>query len=139
MTSKKKGEKAMKKQEALKRMEILKLSKEVRDAFEQKQQLYLSTAAGAMPMNNPEWVKLIKKIEKEYGILVYHTIFHTTMFGVHLVLMYVGSEEDEWEIERDGIEKGYTYAYVENLYEPDYSEFGSIRVLPYKNGLLRTE
>ena len=61
------------------------------------------------------------------------------MFGVHLVLMYVGSEEDEWEIERDGIEKGYTYAYVENLYEPDYSEFGSIHVLPYKNGLMRTE
>lgn len=129
----------MKKQEALKRMEALRLGKEIREAFEKKQQLYLSTVAGALPMNNPKWMKLIKKVEKKYDILVYHTIFHTTMFSEHLVLMYVGSEESEWEIERDEIEKGYTYAYVENLYEPDYSEFGPIRVIPYKNGLMRAE
>lgn len=129
----------MKKQEALKRMEALRLGKEIREAFEKKQQLYLSTVTGALPMNNPKWMKLIKKIEKKYDILVYHTIFHTTMFSEHLVLMYVGSEEGEWEIERDEIEKGYTYAYVENLYEPDYSEFGPIRVIPYKNGLMRAE
>ena len=129
----------MKKQEALKRMEALRLGKEIREAFEKKQQLYLSTVAGDMPMNNPKWMKLIKKVEKKYDILVYHTIFHTTMFSEHLVLMYVGSEESEWEIERDEIEKGYTYAYVENLYEPDYSEFGPIRVIPYKNGLMRAE
>ena len=82
--------------------------------------------------------KAVKKIEEEYGILVYMVIHNRTEFGELLSMIYVSKHKDEWEYDRDDMEQGYAYAYVKNLDDDLSSEYGMIGVQMRYGGLVRT-
>ena len=82
--------------------------------------------------------KYVEKFEKTYGAVVYHVIHSNTEFGELLSFLFVGKDEDEWEMDRDDINEGYAFAYVENVTCPDCSEFGTIGIKPQVGGIVRT-
>ena len=90
-------------------------------------------------MNTYKEVKdKIKKFENEYNATVYHLIHNYTEFGELYSFLYVSNNEEEWEDDNADIRDGYTIAYVWNVDEEDFSEFGSIRVKSVFGGLVRT-
>ena len=133
------------KQEALKRMQALQLMNEVRKDFRDNDRVYYSERQSAFFNavlywldNNNEFVKIVKEFEKKTNALVYHCQLTHFEFGDCLSLLYVSAEEDEWEMENNDLNEGYPLAYVVNLDNESYSEFGSIGVRPSMGGIVRT-
>lgn len=139
------------KEEAVKRLEILKskgLMPCVKRAFDTKKQtIYYSEfngLGGALYFFNEtggakqEWIDLVKKFEEDYGALVYHITHEYTSFGELLDLFFVSKYEEEWNYDRNDLYNGYSYAYVINLSEPLFSEFGTIGYKTFGGGLIRT-
>ena len=139
------------KEEAVKRLEILKskgLMPCVKRAFDTKKQtIYYSEfngLGGALYFFNEtggakqEWIDLVKKFEEDYGALVYHITHEYTSFGELLDLFFVSKYEEEWNYDRNDLYNGYSYAYVINLSEPSFSEFGTIGYKTFGGGLIRT-
>ena len=135
-----------KKEEAVWRMEKLGLMKKIIGEFKRSDTLYYSerTPLGGILYwmdNEPEWGKLVKKFEQEFDALVYHATHEYTEFGELLDLLfipdYTDADTEEWESDRRDMEDGYVYAYVINLSEPMFSEFGTIVVKERAGGLVR--
>lgn len=131
-------------EEAIKRLKLLKVSKNVLEEFKESQRLYYSERQNKFfdgilfwLDNNPEYVKVVKGFESHFGGLVYHAQLVHTQFGDLLSLLYVSKHEEEWKEDLEIIEEGYVIAYVYNL---DYTEgeFGSIGVEPKNGGIGRT-
>lgn len=80
---------------------------------------------------------VINDFEKKHNVLVYHVQLSHTDFGDCYSLLYVSSEKEEWNMDRDDIKIGYPLAYVWNKTIPEYSEFGYIGVRPSMGGLER--
>ena len=89
-------------------------------------------------INDKEVKDKIKKFENEYNATVYHLIHNYTEFGELYSFLYVSNNEEEWEDDNADIRDGYAIAYVWNVDEEDFSEFGSIRVKSVFGGLVRT-
>lgn len=89
-------------------------------------------------VEDAKWKEIISQFEKKYDALVYHVIYSHTNLGDMLSLLYVSDDIEEWGMDRDAIKDDYTYAYVENLDNPVFSEIGSIGIKPYLGGVLRT-
>ena len=96
--------------------------------------------------NEPEWEKKVREIEKDFDIMVYHLTHEHTEFGELLTMLYVSSDEEEWEFDNacidhpawnDGTKM--VYAYVYNLTYPLFSEFGTVGIKEVAGGLIRTE
>ena len=51
--------------------------------------------------------------------------------------LYVSKYKEEWEMDVNDLGEGYPVVYVENLEDPECSEFGSIRIFPNGDGLIR--
>lgn len=81
--------------------------------------------------------EMVRKIEEEYGGLVYHCIRCESYFGRLFNMLYVSKYEDEWEYDNMRIGQSLVFAYVENLSDPICSEFGSIEVVKNNGGLIR--
>lgn len=127
------------KEEALARMKALKLHKNVINEFKNEDKLNVSYPPfGALYWANEDEMKLIKAAEEHYNILVYHAIRTETIFGSLLSMLYVSSYDEELEYDREDLEALCPHAYVENLSEPMFSEFGSIGIQPVAGGILRT-
>ena len=127
-----------KKQEALKRMRILRLHENAIAEFSQEGKLNLSEGGGILFWLNDEQEKAVRRIEQKYNILVYHVIRNFTSFGELLTMLYVSNDSEEWESDREDLKDGYTCAYVENLSDKYCSEFGGICFKPRFGGLVRT-
>lgn len=117
------------KQEAIERMKRLGISSTAISLFEEDGDIALSVnpyrlAYGIMP----EYKKLIDKWEAESGCMTYHAIYTVTRVGALLSLLFVSSNEVEWELDRENIDEGYPTAYVLNLNTPDFSGYGAISV-----------
>ena len=132
------------KQEALKRMGMLHIMKEVIDDFKQNNKLYYSERQNSFfnatlywVDNNPAWADLIKRFELKNGVLVYHCQLTHTEFGDLLSLLYVAKDEDEWSQERKDIETGEVFVKVVNLNEDLFSEYGYIGIKPSMGGITR--
>lgn len=52
--------------------------------------------------------------------------------------MYVKLDDEEWEIDDDGLEQNEALAYVWNKTTPQFSELGYIGIRPQIGGLVRT-
>ena len=135
------------KEEAVARLEILKskgLMGCVKRAFDTKKQtVYYSDYGGLFFFDDrggakQEWIDLVKKFEEDYGALVYHITHEYTSFGELLDLFFVSKYEEEWNYDRNDLYNGYSYAYVINLSEPLFSEFGTIGYKTFGGGLIRT-
>ena len=127
-----------KKQEAVARMKSLKLYPNIIREFEEKDVINLSENGGILYWLSDEQKQYVKEFEETYNTLVYHVIRNFTEFGELLTFLYVSDEQEEWEYDREDLKGGYTCAYVKNLDEDLFSEFGSVGIRMQFGGLVRT-
>ena len=141
------------KNEAVDRLKILVgqgLMKNVLTEFKNEDTLYYSDRCsfGGDPFGclywfeednsvNPEWIKKVNDAIEKYNLLVYH-ITHEMINGEDMLdLFYVSDNEEEWEYDRLDLGSKVTMAYVLNLANSDYSEFGYIGYNVSGGGLIR--
>lgn len=131
-----------KKAEAIKRMKVLKLHKDVIDAFIENNRLYyserMSTRLDGVLYwldNHPEYCKIVQDFEKKHGYLVYHVhVAHTYDFGPILTILYVDNDSTRWEEDRTMLSKGHAFAYV---HSNNGGEFGYVGIKPMIGGISR--
>lgn len=123
--------------EAIKRMKALGLYPAVIKEFEEDGKLNLSEYNGILFHLNDDEKEMIKTWEQD-ECLVYHVIKSKTSFGLLYSLLYVSDTEEEWEMDFEDIKEYCPFVYVVNKTVPEYSEFGSITILPKNGGLVRT-
>lgn len=128
-----------KKEEAIKRMNVLGLFKPCIKAFTKYDELQLTEPTGGLYEfnDNAELNAKVKEFEEEYNALVYHVIHTYTQFGELFNFLYVSDYEEEWEMDNADIEDGYAVAYVWNKSDDWMSEIGSIVVRERFGGLVR--
>ena len=122
--------------QALERMKLLKLSKQCIDAFKDGN-VWESEGYGALYECNDKENEIIKQFEKEYEGLVYHMIHAKYEFGECYTMLYVSKHEDEWSDDIQDIKDGYALAYVKNVDDDTFSEFGSVAIKSQFGGLVR--
>ena len=94
--------------------------------------------------NEPEWEKIVKKVEEDFGIFVYALTHEHTGFGECLTMLFVPEDTETWEMDYEDVtSKGedgssIVMAYVYNLSNPIFSEFGSVGIKEAGGGLIRT-
>lgn len=123
-------------EQALKRMEMLKLDKQCINAFKDGN-VWESEGYGALYECNRKEKKIIKKFEQMSNGLAYHMIHNKFEFGECYTILYVSKYEDEWEQDLEDIKSGYVFTYVENIDDPICSEFGSVAIKSQFGGLVR--
>lgn len=126
-----------KKQEALDRMKMLNLFENAIRDFQQDNKVNMSEC-GFLYWLDDEQTKMVSEFETEHDALVYHVIHNYTEFGELLTFFYVSDHEEEWEYDRADLKDGYACAYVKNLDEDAFSEFGSVAFKEQFGGLVRT-
>lgn len=87
--------------------------------------------------NEEKYVNIVKEVEKEHNILVYHAILTPTTYGTILSLLYVSNSQEEWEYERKDLQEGLPIAYCINLSDVQMSEFGGIQIVGAMGGMKR--
>lgn len=135
-------DKEVQKQEAIKRMRILKLMPQIIKEFEKKDVVYYSerqnkffSATLYWLTNHQEYVEAVKKFEQETNSLVYHAQLTHTNIGDMLSLLYVSKYEEEWEREKEDLRRGETIAMVIN---GEIEDMGYIGLKPSMGGVTRT-
>ena len=126
-----------KKQEALERMKLLNIYPNAIKEFMQENTVNMSEC-GFLYWLDDEQKKMVSEFETEHNALVYHVIHNFTEFGELLTFFYVSDYEEEWKCDRADLKDGYACAYVKNLDEEAFSEFGSIAFKQQFGGLVRT-
>lgn len=127
------------KAEAVKYMGILKLDKRCIQAFKaKKQSVWMSSGPfGGLYEADEKLKNMIKDVETEHDIIVYHVIDGFVM-GMHCYSMLcVCKYPEEYEMNEEDLKDGYAFSYVLNVDAPDCSEFGTICVKPTFGGLRR--
>lgn len=126
-----------KKEEALSRMELIKLPSELIEDFKENGRVYCSgdLIYGSICQLNNATMAQIHKLEDEYGLLVYYSIIDNCYDYTMLSLLYVSAVESDWEDDRLMLENNQTIAYVHNLSVPEFSEFGTI-LMDNRDGIL---
>lgn len=119
------------------RMKLLKLSKNCINALLNDNTIYESENYGALYELNDKEMKIVEDFEKRTKCKVYHVIHSFAEFGELYNLLYVSPDTEEWEQDKQDIEQGYVFVYVENITDPMCSEFGTIYVKPSFGGLIR--
>lgn len=120
--------------EAVKRLKMLFEDSTVPDAFEKTGTVYLCDHPDGRPIPIPEeMMDDLRQLEKEHGLLVYLVIADSWSYSY----LYVSKYKEEWEMDVNDLGEGYPVVYVENLENPECSEFGSIRIFPNGDGLIR--
>lgn len=115
------------KEEALRRMRLLKLKRSVQREFEAKNKVYKSVEAELCELNQEE-KEFIEKWECQTGNKVYHVISNLSFLGVLFTMLYVPKNSDDWKWEKNELKKGYPMAYCRNLTYKECSEYGYIGI-----------
>ena len=118
-----------KKQEAIKRMKMLRIFPETIKQFDKGELVSRSEPPfGACYWFEGNDLAAIREFEEQYNAMVYFGIRSFTEFGVMDSLLYVSDHPDEWEMDREDLKNGECYAYVRNLDAPELSEIGMIGI-----------
>lgn len=125
------------KKEAIERMKILKLFKNVITDFKDDDRLNKSEDLGFLYWLYDEEEEMVKEFEKEHECVVYHVILSRTNIGIMYSLLYVSLDDEEWEEDRTDLQNGQVLAYVVNKAAPECSEIGYIGIKPQIGGLVR--
>ena len=128
----------IKKMEAVKRMEVMKIFTPAIKQFKKDGKVMVSEP----PLGGLYWVEdeletIIKKFEKENNALVYLVVRAFTNFGKMDSLLFIGDYEEEWEVENEDIKDGIVFSYTINYDMPDFSEMGSIGYRSIGGGIIR--
>ena len=130
-----------KKDEAVKRMNLLGIYPETIQQFEQDGYVSLSEPPfGAYFWVQGEDLERIRKFEDEYDALVYTVVRGRYQdIGVLDAYLFVGDKRDDWEDDIESFKRNEAFAYVYNRNDPWLSEFGFIGIkLGAGAGLVRT-
>lgn len=123
------------KDEAIERMELLQLHKNIIEDFKQSNKLNRSENAGTLYWLTDEEKKLVDDFEKENtGTLVYH-IIKTFTQDLEIVydLLYVTEDTEDWEIDREYLQDDLVLSYTIT----ENSERGFIKIKKLNGGLIR--
>ena len=125
----------IKKQEAIRRMKLMRLYPPIIRDFEESGVTYFCEGNGILYWlhNVPEWVQIVEKFQNRYNALVYLAEFSRTEFGRLLNLFYVSDSKAEWEADNDDLKAGYACCYVHNLDDEQCSEIGLIGLIGFKS------
>lgn len=125
------------KAEAIQRMRILRLYPITIKDFEKCGAIeYSFHTFGFYHLSGPEKYR-VHQFEKEHGYLVYYVIDSYTSIGRMLSYLYVSSNEEEWEQDRQDLKDGCPIVYVKNVDDEILSEFGSIGIELRNGGVIR--
>ena len=131
--------------EALLRMKALNIHENAIREFESEGMLNFSekgmifgVPVGVLYWLDEEESKMVKAWEQETGNMVYHVIKDHTTIGVMYSFLYVSTYTEEWERDREDLSEGYALAYVKNMENEDFSEYGGIGIKPCYGGVIRT-
>lgn len=134
----------LQKDEAIKRLEILKLHPNVLKEFKKEGTIYYSERLNQIfdgllywVSNVKEYEQVIKEFEEKHNALVYHAQLAKFEFGTCLSLLFVSQYAEEWEQDKQDLEIMHPYAYVVNLDIPEYSECGRIGIVRKNGGISR--
>ena len=115
------------KEEALRRMEALRMDETIIMNFREEDRLIIMDdwvpQGFCFGVADDELLEQIKAIEAEHGILVYHVI-HTEwpMYGIVRTLLCVRPEKGWWQHDREELlKKGSDYAYILSQQKCDFS------------------
>lgn len=127
------------KAEAVKYMDILKLDKRCIQAFKaKKQSVWMSSGPfGGLYEADEKLKNMIKDVETEHDIIVYHVVDGFVMGMRCYSMLCVCKYPEEYEMNEEDLKDGYAFSYVLNVDAPDCSEFGTICVKPTFGGLRR--
>ena len=110
----------------------------IRKEFFKDGTIYKSEFGGILYWLSDEEKALVKKVEEEKEIKVYHVILSHTEFGDIYSMFYISKHEEEWESDRADLAEGYAFVYAANITDDYCSEFGSICFVGRFGGLART-
>lgn len=122
--------------EAVYRMTILGISEKTINDFMTDGKVNISIK-GVMCCLDECQLNMISKFEAETGCMVYHVIQNDSTIGRMLTFLYVSNSPEEWTMEHEDLKAGTPMAYVVNIDNDIYSEFGSVRIQNYLGGLIR--
>ena len=130
----------MKKEEALRRMEMLEIFPETIRQFDKENLISVSEPPfGGFYWADDEQNHLIDEIEKQYNLLVYLAIMSYTEFGRMISFLYVSDHQEEWAEDCMNLLNEEALTYTHNYDAPECSEFGYISFKKTKaSGLVRT-
>lgn len=100
--------------------------------------VYVSRDFGILYQLDDEEKAVVKRIEEEYDMLVYHVIDSVCYGDRMLTLFFVSKYTDEWEKDRRQLMQGRQNCYVVNCDYNKFSECGSIGFKAVNGGLVRT-
>ena len=124
------------KQEALKRMKLIKLSTKCIKAFETENKVW--TSERGMLYEDDDVQKLVEAFENDHpGYLVYHVDHTRFTFGDCYSFFIVSPYKDDWQMETDDLKDGYAFCYVKNIDDDFCSEFGTIAFKSIFGGVRR--
>ena len=131
------------KMEALKRLEKMTLHPDVVKGFKEGV-LYRSDRTPFMgrPFGALFWLEekekdIVRKVEEKTGGVVYHMTHEKTDFGELYDVFYVSPYKEEWEADTEDMKNNLAVVYVENVTDPELSEFGTIQYKSAEGGLIR--
>ena len=125
------------KQEAISRLNLLKIFPQAIKEFEQDLILNKSENDGLLFWLNETELKIVKNFENKYKALVYHVIHNYTEFGELYSLLYVSQHKEEWIYDKKDINRKNIFVYVYNVDNNSFSEFGNIGIELKNGGLVR--
>lgn len=94
--------------------------------------------AGILYWLDEEEIEIVKKVEEEKEILVYHVVYTYSNFGKMMNMFYVSKYTEEWEYDNALLLENTQCVYVKNLDEEEWSEFGYIYYDRAFGGIVRT-
>lgn len=123
------------KDEAIERMKLLQLHKNVIKEFQDENRLNKSESFGILYWLTDEEQQLVNDFEKEHeGYLVYHIIKTNTVdMGIIYDLLFVSIFEDDWPLEREELKDNIVMSYSVT----PFSEIGPICIKQKNGGLAR--
>ena len=126
------------KEEAIKRMKILRLHQNVIDDFINENKLNKSDSPlGALYWLDEKELEMIKDFEHKHSVIVYHVIHTFSNLGETYELLFITKEKEEWEAEKVDLKNGFALAQVIVMdYSPN-SEMGYIGIENINGGLVR--
>lgn len=79
----------------------------------------------------------IKELQLKYGGLAYYITYDKNYPFVNV--LWLSSNEEEWEMDYEDIQNDLSFAYVLNLNDDMLSEFGTIGISNINNQIVRVE
>lgn len=122
-------DRAVKKAEAIRWMQILGVSPDVIRQFEDHDSvLVCSEANGRFSEATPAQMEAVREFEQQWDDVVFLIVHSRAFFGRMDSLLFVDNYTDEWARAREDLKEGYVMTWTMNLDHPTCSDMGSIVV-----------